>query len=275
MGRTNLGETQSELSDSTFAKHYPLIADTFMDTKGAAASLMARVSKETRIFEIGLGTGYFARFLVDAGYEVYGVEPYPAMLGELEKQKLPRIHVKAEQPIEEYEFGDHKYDVIISHSSVFLFTDIGGELVFQSMILNAALIPNILENGMRSNAPAIGTLETIKKDKVRTVVNVEKVMRALNDGGRFFINIQTNSKIKATVNDHVTWEMPKWQYDFSHGWVVKEFRFTHRGKIIPLDLDISYVWCLANFEQIMEEKGYLARTSSDGKWVVLTHASRP
>lgn len=246
------GDVHGEFDVRVFVDCYEAIADTFIDTRGAATSLMRLISKDDSIFELGLGTGYFAQFLHKDGYNISGIQPADGMLARL-KEEYPDIPVVAEAYVQDYDF-DNKYDAIVSHSSVFLFTrpdpqlanSIGTDLIFQSFI----------------------------QDKDLTFESVDKVMRALNPGGRLFINIQPNAHQYAQVNDNLSFEMLSCDYDFDQSHVSKVFGITSNGIRKVLDPDVSFVLKRDDFDASIQHRGYRYDVSEDGYWVSLKNQAQ-
>lgn len=241
-------QRHSEFDDVFFAKEYRAIADTFIDTKGAAESFMNLVPTTNTIFELGLGTGYFASHLYFAGYDITGIEPPGKMLPVL-KADYPNLPIKAELPLEEFQF-DEKYDVIVSHSSIFLITTPSDpkaqlnddNLIFQSFI----------------------------KDGKTNAQNLKKVLDALSDNGKLMINVQTNAKPDAPFGPGKSFQMLDCVYDFPNNKVSKTFAITVDGFQKVLDPDISYVLVWDKFKKQLADFGYSAIVTNDRKWVVIS-----
>ena len=242
---------KDEFDIDAFAQYYEALSDTFIDIRKAAASLKKLIPKASQIFEIGLGTGYFAEQFLKDGYTVCGIQPPDQMLTRLRKER-PNVFIKAEARLEDYAFDD-QYDVIVSHSSVFLFTrlealsgphgEIDESLVFQSFIGNKLLM----------------------------VSNLVKVLLALSPGGKFFINVQTNPLPLAEVGppeDRFKFEMTRCVYNLVTERVEKMFRATYQAKsyIMP---EIHYCSRYSDFKRYVELIGGTVELAEDGQWVIL------
>lgn len=242
--------THSEFDVKIFVDSYEDIADTFIDTAGAADSLKKQVPPTSKIFELGLGTGYFAQFLQKDGYDVSGIQPPDGMLERL-KRDHPTLKVMGEAYIQDYDFTQ-QYDVIVSHSSVFLITKpddelaqkINTNLIFQSFILDEAVIFD----------------------------NIDKIMNALRPNGKLVINIQPNAHRSAQVYDDLFFEMSECEYDFDSARVRKVFGMTVNGVTTIFPADNSYVLKWETFEAKLKDKGYQVRIFDDGYWAEVTKA---
>ena len=241
-------DIHAEFFNPLFAQHYEAIADTFIDTKGAAASLKKLLSPDSSIFEIGMGTGYFAQELADDGYHMVGSQFDDLMYKRLEAEH-PDLDVVSHERIETYQF-DRSYDAIVSHSSIFLFTrpdtttaqQIGTDLIFQSFNTDGEISYEALD----------------------------KVMGALNPGGGLYINIQPNAQRSAPFVPNMTFEMYSCDYDFDQHLVEKAFGFVVDGEDKPFpDTDRSYVQKWDEFLASIDERGYTAEVSDDGYWVIV------
>jgi hypothetical protein len=230
-----------------FARYYNELSDAFIDMEAATSSLKSQITKDNTLFEIGLGTGYFAGSFHNDGYNICGIQPNDQMLLKL-KQDYPGIRVKGEAYLQDYVFDD-QYDVIISHSSVFLFTKLTSQfptgerlhfLLFQSFI----------------NA------------KQRTIENLLKVMNALTSNGKFFINIQTNPKHNVEIGEHFSFGLDQCDYYADLNRVDKVFRTTRNGTT-----DLSKQPCLVipyhELKRIIDVVGCQIRVSEDFRWVIL------
>lgn len=241
---------RNEFELDAFATYYEELSDTFIDIKKAAASLKGFIPKGAQIFEIGLGTGYFAEQFLQEGYSVCGIQPQDKMLVRLKKER-PDVVIKSETKLESYTFDDH-YNIIVSHSSVFLFTrierivgpngEIGVSFVFQSFI-----------------------------DKLSTAFSLAKVLLALSPGGQFFINIQTNPLPLAEVGpteDRFRFEMIRCVYSLDQEKVEKTFRTTYRGEAKTME-ETHYCLRYSDFEQLLKVIGGKASITKDGQWIIL------
>jgi hypothetical protein len=93
----------TEFHLSAFAKHYEKLSDTFIETRNASDSLKRLITPGDTIFEIGIGTGYFASHFCNDGYALCGIQPKDQMLVYL-KNNHPDINVLAEKKLEDYRF---------------------------------------------------------------------------------------------------------------------------------------------------------------------------
>ncbi len=248
MSKENDNVGHGEFEVKAFAVDYEVIADTFIDTKGAAASLVKMLPKNSTVFELGLGTGYFAQFLYNEGLNVSGIEPSKTMASEL-KQRHPYITIAAELALENYDF-DTKHEAIVSHSSIFLFTAphedpalfTDQDLIFQSFLV----------------------------DEDKNIENLQKVLSALTDKGKLFINIQTNAKPSTVINEHLTFKMLECDYNFSSKRVSKLFALVADGETKLMGPDVSYVLRWHDFSGLINGFGYKTEVSEDKKWVIIS-----
>jgi len=243
---------KTEFNVAAFAEHYEAVSDSFIDIRGAATSLKRLLPSKGTIFEIGLGTGHFASQFCDEGYHVCGIQPPDEMLARLKSKRLP-VNVLAECRLEDYQFVE-RYETIVSHSSVFLFTrhehtfGRSGEscvaLVFQSFIL----------------------------DRLTLMHNLTKALLALTDAGRIYINVQTNPRESCTVgsaSDAFRFEMLSCVYDFDRESVRKEFRTTYRESSTTIN-DTRYCCTYDSLALRLRGVGAFMRISDDGRWVIVT-----
>lgn len=243
-------DPKDEFEIEAFADYYEELSDSFIDMATVTASLKSQLDDQSQIFEIGLGTGYFAKQF-HRDYMYCGIEPSPIMLHKLRTKNL-EVEIKGQQYLQDYVF-DSQYDVIVSHSSVFLFTKlealsfVSGEeqvvLVFQAWMKNAAEVFD----------------------------NIERVMDALRPHGRFFINIQTNPPARVEVGpagDKFVFEMVKCKYYFDLERVEKIFRATYRGEIKHMN-ETQYALRYYDFKRTIEDKGLRVGISDDREWVVI------
>lgn len=245
---------KDEFRIEAFAKYYEELSDTFIDISGAANSLMANVRQGETVFEIGLGTGYFAEQLYKAGYDVRGIQPRDRMLPKL-KEKRPNIKLLAEKSLEEYIF-DATYDVIISHSSVFLFTMLE------------------MPVGSRDKSASSLVFQSFISDRDQALGNVKKVLAALSERGRFFVNIQTNPLPKAEVgpaDDRFIFEMIHCSYHLDSEKVEKTFRTTYRSETDEMKEE-HYCLSYPDFKKCVETMGGRVKVTDDRRWVILERA---
>lgn len=244
-------QVPNEFEISPFARFYELITDTFIDTKGAAESLKNFLSIGSEIFEIGLGTGYFASLLTKDGYKVKGIQPKDEMLTIL-KEKDTKIKVLAECKLEDYEFTE-KYETIVSHSSVFLFTQhkvpFGqhGETltshIFQSFIINRFEVFRCLH----------------------------KVLKALTLNGKLFINIQNNPLPSVTINNDkepLIFNMDRCDYFLELEYVEKEFSLIYKKQNFKI-YDRRYCITYCDFINQLHQYKFNASISRDLRWIVI------
>lgn len=243
---------RNEFEIDVFAERYELLSDTFIDMPRVVDSIEQLLPKCATVFEIGLGTGYFASELIARGYRVEGIQPRDAMLPRLRMRGLPII-IRAEATLEEYVF-DQSYQAIISHSSVFLFTkhtaafgesgELRSELVFQSFIA----------------------------DGISAFSNLLKALGALSFGGKLYINVQRNPLRVVEVgpeDDMLRFEMSMCSYDFVRQRVTKHFRSTFRDKCILVE-DVRYCLPYTEFTRHVNLFGVKVEVTSDGLWVVIS-----
>ena len=248
-------DVPNEFQVALFAQHYEELSDTFIDMRAVCDSLKRHLPTGSSLFELGLGTGYFASQFTAAGYSVQGIQPADEMLPKL-MHAHPEIHVVAEAKLEEYEFTE-RHDVIVSHGSVFLFTrhetpfgrsgEVLSTLVFQSLIAGEQAV----------------------------YANLFKTLRALNPSGRLFINIQRNPLPRAQVGppgDRLTFEMNQCVYFMDLGFVEKRFSVHHRDGCYAI-IDRRFCAFYADFMRRVEEKGWTCRILEDGLWVVIARGS--
>ncbi len=247
---------KNEFEVDAFALYYRELSDTFIDIKKAASSLKKLIGKEEQIFEVGLGIGYFAEQFLGDGYSVVGIQPPPPdkMLIIL-KRDYPAT-ILAEKKIEDYEF-DRQYNVIVSHSSVFLFTRV--------------------EDGIYKNVGSVDSpVFQSFIDKALAIENLRKILSALSPTGRFFVNIQTNPLPFSEVgpsNDRFRFEMVRCEYSLHQGKVQKIFRTTciKDGKPETPQVMPETHYCLrySKFMELLESVGGDCEISDDNQWVIL------
>jgi len=235
-----------------FALHYEVISDTFLDTRGAAASLMSQLAPGERVFEIGLGTGYFASLLVAKGAEVEGIQPADELLPIL-KDRHPNVRIVGEAKLEDYVF-DRLHSTIVSHSSVFLFTT--HEVAFGRN--GEARISLVLQSFVLK--------ELVMHDCLR------KVVSALAPDGRLFINIQTNPLQRAVVgegDDQLVFEMTKCVYHMDFKRVEKWFRLSYRQRSYLVQ-DNRFCEPYYHFLDRLASLNCRASVTQDGMWVIIS-----
>jgi SAM-dependent methyltransferase len=243
----------AEFHISPFAEFYEQISDSFIDTRRAAESLKRHLRASSGLFEIGLGTGYFASLFTADGYTVSGIQPRDEMLPIL-KRKHPDVKVVAECKLEDYQFTE-RHETIVSHSSVFLFTT--HEVAFGHH--GETLTTYIFQSFVSGREKARGCLR--------------KSLRALAPGGRLFINIQNNPMPFVAVGDRgerLTFEMLRCDYFLEVGRVEKTFRLTHRGHTYLVE-DSRYCETYSDITNYVSGLGFTASISEDRQWVVLEH----
>lgn len=244
---------QTEFQVGLFAEYYDQISDTFIDIKKAANSLKSLISNKRELFEIGLGTGYFASMFIDDGYKIAGIQPKDEMLTIL-KRKFPVIEILGECKLEDYHFT-RKHQIIVSHSSVFLFTKhqtnfgLNNETrinyVFQSFITD----PDIIFDCFK------------------------KILESLTSDGQLFINIQTNPLPLVKVKTDRGWlifEMTYCNYFFELGYVEKHFRLSHDQQIFEIE-DKRFCMPYSEFKTEISKLGFFITVSENKDWIILSN----
>jgi hypothetical protein len=249
----NIVQKDTEFEITPFARYYEELSDSFINMNEVVNSFAALVPSGASVFELGLGTGYFASKVFNLGYKLSGIQPEDEMLLRL-KSEHPEIRIVGQSKLEDYEFTD-RHDFIVSHSSVFLFTEhftlFGkGEtrrrLVFQSFI----------------------------KDEAQVYSNVEKVLEALNPCGCILVNIQTNPPVETRVgpaDDQVVFEMTECVYDFEMCKVQKRFVIKNKGNRFEV-LDERFCTHFNKFREHLTRVGGTLRISPDRRWIILSRA---
>jgi hypothetical protein len=241
----------NEFQLGPFAEFYDLLSDSFIDIDRVTDSLKLYLLPGSKLFEIGLGTGYFASKFTADGYTVKGIQPQDEMLIVL-KRKYPEIEIVAESKLEHYIF-EQKHDTIISHSSVFLFTrhqsafGQNGEM----------LISYIFQSFIKTRSEALRCLD--------------KTLLALAPGGRMFINIQSNPLPIVMVNngdDQMKFEMSRCDYFLELGYVEKTFRLTYAGQTYQID-DMRSCETYSKFADHVSRLGFDVSVSADEYWVIV------
>ncbi len=245
----------TEFQVAPFARHYEELSDTFIDMRAVCDSLKQHIPAGSALFELGLGTGYFASQFTAAGYTVMGIQPADEMLPKL-KQSHPEIKVVAEAKLEEYEFTE-RHESIVSHSSVFLFTrheipfgssgEILSVLVFQSFITREQAV----------------------------YANLFKTLRALTPSGRLFINVQRNPLPRARVGpseNPLTFEMTDCIYSMDLGFVEKRFTVSHGVGCYTIN-DRRFCAVYAEFARRVGDAGGRCSITEDGLWVIIDRES--
>jgi SAM-dependent methyltransferase len=243
----------NEFNLSLFAEFYEPISDTFIDIKQVSDSLKRQIPKGAEIFEIGLGTGYFASMFTDDGYKVKGIQPQDEMLIKL-KQRNADIEILAECKLEEYEFTK-QYDIIISHSSVFLFTQIDHSGGKNGEIITWYILQSFIPN------------------KAEVIANIKKTLNALTSDGRLFINIQTNPLTYASIGngeEQLTFEMTRCNYFLELGLVEKTFRLTYKGHFDLIN-DTRFCQTFTEFVNQITKFGFKVSISEDRYWIIVEH----
>lgn len=247
--------TRNEFEIHPFVDYYEEISDTFVNIKDAARSLKQHIPPGSLIFELGLGTGYFAAQFLRDGYSVCGIQPPDDMLPKL-KRSYPGVRIVAEAKLEDFRFPD-RYDTIVSHGSVFLFTrhptpfgpsgEVMESLVFQSFIKDESLVDE----------------------------NLAKTLEALRHGGKLFINIQSNPLPRVEVGpseDRLVFEMTRCLYQLDLFKVEKTFKVTWRDRIYHVDDDRS-CFPFSEFRGRLAGAGGRFRVTDDGLWMIIERRS--
>lgn len=244
----------NEFHISPFANFYEALTDSFIDVGRVAASLKSHLPRGAELFEIGLGTGYFASMFTSDGYTVKGIQPQDELLPIL-KRKHGEIRIMAECKLEDYEFQE-QYETIVSHSSAFLFTRHEVAFGHHGEILTTYIFQSFI---------------TRREEVVRCL---ERTLRALVPGGRLFINIQTNPLPFTTIEcgaDQLTFEMTRCAYFLELGLVEKTFRLTYQGHIYHVN-DNRFCETYAEFAGQVSGLGFKATVSEDRCWIIVSHA---
>jgi hypothetical protein len=242
----------NEFRISPFARFYEPITDSFINIKQVSDSLKNHLTHSKKeLFEIGLGTGYFATQFTKDGYRVKGIQPVDEMLSIL-KLRNTDIEIMAECKLEDYQFTE-KYETIVSHSSVFLFTEHESQFgrhgeklksyIFQSFITNEEMVLNCLH----------------------------KTLQALMPHGRLFINIQTNPQSFITIETSeqlLTFEMAQCNYFLELGYVEKKFNLTFKGQTFEVK-DTRFCETFTKFADQVQTFGFKATVSEDRYWVII------
>lgn len=242
----------NEFQISPFAQHYEAISDTFIDIRRVAASLQSHLTPGAHVFEIGLGTGYFASILTAAGYTVEGIQPADEMLPLL-KQRHPEIRIAGECKLEDYQFAG-KFNTIVSHSSIFLVTR--HETSF----------------GLQGEVSVVYLLQSFAPTEECVTACLQKVLNALTPNGRLFINIQSNPHPFAAVDvggEQLIFEMMNCVYFMDSRRVEKRFRLTFRQHTYHVN-DFRYCEPYPVFVGRLKESGFRATITEDRLWVVVT-----
>jgi SAM-dependent methyltransferase len=248
-----LANVTTEFHISPFAEFYEQLSDSFIDIRRAAESLKGYLPRGSELFELGLGTGYFASMFTGDGYTIKGIQPRDEMLPIL-KLKCPDVKVVAECTLEDYYFTE-KHETIVSHSSVFLFTR--HETAF----------------GRHGETCISYIFQSFIKGRGQVVDSLGKSLRALAPGGRLFINIQDNPLPFVAIGDgeeRLTFEMLRCNYSLELGQVEKTFRLTYRGRTHLVN-DNRYCEKYSDFTHHVSDLGFQASISGDRQWVILKH----
>lgn len=243
-----------EFQIGPFAKFYEQISDSFLDTKGAAESLKLHLKLGAEVFELGLGTGYFASMLTADGYVVRGIQPDDEMLPLL-KHRHADVQVVAERKLEDYEFT-RRHETIVSHSSVFLFTSIALACGRHGETLTSYIFQSFIE------------------ERAKVLECLGKALGALTPDGRLFVNIQTNPLPLAEVEsagEKLTFEMLGCEYFLDLGRVEKVFRLTYDGRVHEVR-DDRFCATYSDFASHVSRLGFKASISTDRRWVIVGRA---
>jgi SAM-dependent methyltransferase len=242
---------RNEFEVNPFVVHYEEISDTFINIKDVARSLKQHIPPGSLIFELGLGTGYFAAQFLGDGYSVCGIQPPDEMLPKL-KRSYPGVRIVAEARLEDFHFPD-RYDTIVSHSSVFLFTR------------------HPLPFGPSGEVVESLVLQSFIKDESLVDENLAKILQALRPGGKLFVNIQSNPLPRVEVGppeDRLVFEMTRCLYHLDLYRVEKNFRVTWRDHIYHVDDDRS-CFPFSEFRNRLVQAGGRFRVTDDWLWVII------
>jgi hypothetical protein len=245
----------NEFEIGIFAERYELLSDTFIEMGRVTSSLDRLIPRKSTIFEIGLGTGYFASTMAAFGHTVEGIQPHDEMLPRL-REKHPDIHIVAEKSLEDFAFR-RKYSIIVAHSAVFLFTKHeaafgGSNEVIESIIFQCFIA-----------------------DSFVVFENLFKVIAALEQSGHLYINVQLNplpSVEVGPVDDPLKFEMLDCKYLINQNLVVKHFKSTYRGVSIVVK-DERYCLPFIEFVHRLSVFGVTVARSNDGLWIILSRTN--
>jgi hypothetical protein len=243
----------NEFQIGPFADFYEPLTDSFIDIERVATSLKAYLPRGAELFEIGLGTGYFASKFIADGYIVKGIQPHDELLPIL-KRKHRDIRIMAECKLEDYEFSE-QYHAIVSHSSAFLFTR--HEMIFGRH--GETLTTYIFQSFITS------------EEVLRCL---EKTLQALSPDGRLFINIQSNPLPFATIDcgdDQLLFEMTRCAYFLDLRFVEKTFRLTYQGNTYHVN-DNRFCETYAQFAEQVLRLGFESVISEDRYWIIVSRA---
>lgn len=125
-----------------FRPSYPLEAVEHLKKKCALTS-------ESKIAELGSGTGIFTKLLLDSGFEVFAVEPNVPMREEAEKQlaSYPRFHSIAGQA-EATTLSSQKFDLVLAAQAFHWFDEVKAREEWKRILRPggfAAIVWNIRE----------------------------------------------------------------------------------------------------------------------------------
>ncbi len=220
-----------------FAPYYDEISKRFFDYDKKVASFMNLLKKDDRIFEIGIGTGLFAVHLHNEGFLIEGIDKSRDMI-KLLKKNFPDLPAGFGD-IKRYNFF-RNYDVILMHSSVFLFTNINGTVVFESYLT--------------SEGDMIGVLD--------------KLYDSLNIGGRLIMNIQKNPK-KIYLNKNLFYGLIS-KYYFAKKRVVKEHFLIKSGDVIMKNRVKKYTCFYNHFVDLINRSKFKdSSVIKNDEWVIL------
>lgn len=247
----NVDKDNSEFYIAPFVKYYEEITDSFIDVKSVAESLKRYIPTNAQIFEVGLGTGYFASMFAHDGYRVKGIQPPDEMLSVL-KQKSSNIEIVAECKLENYTFSE-QYETIVSHSSVFLFTRHETPFGLNKEVLHSYMFQSFI------------------REKTELLRNLHKTLMALLPNGSLYINIQSNPLSFVQFDrdgEQITFEMNCCDYFLELNRVEKTFTLTYSGESYEVH-DHRFCETYTAFADQVFQYGFKTSISEDQNWVIV------
>jgi hypothetical protein len=233
-----MSTTIDQQNNEVFQKYYDELAPIFLDYKSGQEEFTKLVDINSKCVEIGSGTGLFILPLLSNGYCIDGIEPNLTFVEKFKQQNQTATIYRC--LITEFDFNDHNYNVVFSHSGPFLFTKHEGNLYFEGMI----------RTGLDENKNMLKIILTYLQKQ----------------NGMFMINIQEN-KSNIELSDNVTYTLNVLYpyYDCESMQVSKEYAFQ------PIKHPESYTkfaCSLDQFTKMIEEFGDFSIETHE-KWVVV------
>ncbi|MFK5976726.1 MAG: class I SAM-dependent methyltransferase [Sulfurovum sp.] len=208
----------------------------YYDYMSIAQSLANEIENNSKILEVGVGTGLFMEKLykIKPNCIYYGIDHTQSMITQAEKKLNPTIKLLQED-ITLMKL-DEKFDVIFSHGGVWVFL----EKVFLSHIF----------------------------DDKKNIQGLKNIKNHLNKNGKVFINIQpnhSNSKIK--IKDNIIFEQI---VDEKDDFCYKDYHFKKDGKLISSQRCTYRLRKNQEINELFTECGLIdLGITSDGKFRVL------